>query len=125
MRQLLKKLTPPTATILFGTFFTRTAFFMSTPFLSIYLTSVLHIPLPQTGMVLSACPLIIVLLSGFIGNFTDKLALRSVLVFVAFFGESSLSYFILLPLFGNFSCSTVSTVVVTPFLNPPPKRSSR
>lgn len=85
MRQLLKKLTPPTATILFGTFFTRTAFFMSTPFLSIYLTSVLHIPLPQTGMVLSAFPLIIVLLSGFIGNFTDKLALRSVLVFVAFF----------------------------------------
>lgn len=81
----VKNINSPARTILFGTFFTRTAFFMSTPFLGIYLTSVLHISVTQTGIILSAFPLIIVLLSGIIGSFTDKLALHQVLVLVAFF----------------------------------------
>lgn len=58
---------------------------MSTPFLSIYLTSVLHLPVTEAGIIISAFPLIIVLLSGLVGGLADKLPLRLVLGIVAFF----------------------------------------
>lgn len=85
MSQLTKQLNVPTRIILFGTFFTRTAFFMSTPFLSIYLTTVLHLPITETGIIISAFPLIIVLLSGLVGRLVDNFSLRLVLSVVAFF----------------------------------------
>ena len=68
--------------ILIGTFFTRTALFMSIPYLAIFLTSQKNISLLHTGYILSINPLVNVLFSGFGGMLADKLSLKKIIRYV-------------------------------------------
>lgn len=70
--------------ILGGTFFTRTALFMSVPYLSIFLTEQKHIPLLLTSIVLAVNPLVNVTFSWLGGTLADKLSLHKIVGFTPF-----------------------------------------
>lgn len=91
--------------ILGGTFFTRTALFMSVPYLAIFLTSQKQISIFQAGCVLSINPLVNVIFSGFGGALADRLPLQKIItlvpilwgaVFILFYYADSLQTFLLL-----------------------------
>lgn len=91
--------------ILIGTFFTRTALFMSTPFLAIFLTNQKNLSLLDTGYILSINPLINVCFGGFGGFLADKLSLKKMVgyipivwgtVFILFYFADSSWHFLLL-----------------------------
>ncbi|SET66062.1 MFS transporter [Paenibacillus sp. NFR01] len=65
-----------------GTFFTRTALFMSVPYLAVFLTGQKQISIFLAGCVLSANPLVNVVFSGFAGALADRLPLRKIIAFV-------------------------------------------
>lgn len=77
-----KRLNRKTMNILLGTFGTRTALFMSMPYLAIYLAEVRHFSLPMTGCVLGINPLVNVLCSGFGGSMADRLSLKKIIRYV-------------------------------------------
>lgn len=68
--------------ILIGTLFTRTALFMSTPFLAIFLTNQKGLSLLDTGYILSINPLINVCFGFFGGFLADKLSLKRIVEFI-------------------------------------------
>lgn len=70
--------------ILGGTLFTRTALFMSVPYLSIFLTEQKHIPLLLTSIVLAVNPLVNVTFSWLGGTLADKLSLHKIVGFTPF-----------------------------------------
>ncbi|MCE3202742.1 MDR family MFS transporter [Paenibacillus sonchi] len=74
-----RKLNSKVWNILLGTLFTRTALFMSTPFLAIFLTTQKDISLLHTGYILSINPLINVLFGSFGGRLADKLSLKKII----------------------------------------------
>lgn len=91
--------------ILAGTFFTRTALFMSVPYLSIFLTGQKHIPLLLTSLVLAINPLVNVTFSWLGGTLADKLPLHKIIgltpliwgtVFILFYFADSFWSFLLL-----------------------------
>ncbi|MNC08425.1 putative transporter [compost metagenome] len=67
--------------ILAGTFFTRTALFMSVPYLSIFLTGQKHIPLLLTSLILAVNPLAGVAFSWLGGALADKLPLHKIILY--------------------------------------------
>lgn len=67
--------------ILAGTLFTRTALFMSVPYLSIFLMSQKHIPLLLTSLILAVNPLAGVAFSWLGGAIADKLPLHKILLY--------------------------------------------
>lgn len=91
--------------ILAGTFFTRTALFMSAPYLSIFLTGQKHIPLLLASLVLAIHPLVNVTFSWLGGALADKLPLHKIVgrtpllwgtVFILFYFADSFWIFLLL-----------------------------
>ncbi|WP_310830311.1 MFS transporter [Paenibacillus pedocola] len=91
--------------ILAGTFFTRTALFMSVPYLSIFLTGQKHIPLLLTSLILAVNPLAGVAFSWLGGALADKLPLHKIIlytpliwgtVFILFYFADSFLVFLLL-----------------------------
>lgn len=91
--------------ILAGTFFTRTALFMSAPYLSIFLTGQKHIPLLLASLVLAIHPLVNVTFSWLGGALADKLPLHKIVgrtpllwgtVFILFYFSDSFWFFLLL-----------------------------
>ncbi|CAH1221905.1 Na(+), Li(+), K(+)/H(+) antiporter [Paenibacillus auburnensis] len=91
--------------ILAGTFFTRTALFMSVPYLSIFLTGQKHIPLLLTSLILAVNPLAGVAFSWLGGALADKLPLHRIIlytpliwgtVFILFYFADSFPFFLLL-----------------------------
>lgn len=79
---LSRKLNSRVWNILAGTFFTRTALFMSVPYLAIFLTSQKHLSIFLAGCVLSINPLVNVLFSGFGGALADRLPLHKIIAVV-------------------------------------------
>lgn len=67
--------------ILAGTLFTRTALFMSVPYLSIFLMSQKHIPLLLTSLILAVNPLAGVAFSWLGGALADKLPLHRIILY--------------------------------------------
>ncbi|WP_042195961.1 MFS transporter [Paenibacillus camerounensis] len=67
--------------ILAGTLFTRTALFMSVPYLAIFLTGQKHIPLLLTSLILAVNPLAGVAFSWLGGTLADKLPLRNIILY--------------------------------------------
>lgn len=103
--QISRKLNSRVWNILAGTFFTRTALFMSVPYLAIFLTSQKHIPIFLAGCVLSINPLVNVAFSGFGGALADRLPLHKIIavvpivwgfVFILFYYADSFPAFLLL-----------------------------
>ncbi|MNO29722.1 putative transporter [compost metagenome] len=91
--------------ILIGTLFTRTALFMSTPFLAIFLTTQKDISILHTGSILSINPLVNVIFGGVGGRLADKLSLRKIIggiplvwgsAFILFYFAGSFWQFLLL-----------------------------
>ncbi|MHA6530507.1 MDR family MFS transporter [Paenibacillus sp. BAC0078] len=102
---LQQKLNSKVWNILTGTFFTRTALFMSTPFLAIFLTNQKDISILHTGYILSVNPLINVLFGGFGGGLADRFSLKRIIgcvpigwgtVFILFYFADSFWQFLLL-----------------------------
>lgn len=81
--------------ILAGTLFTRTALFMSVPYLAIFLTGQKHIPLLLTSLILAVNPLAGVAFSWLGGTLADKLPLRNIILYTPLSGEPCLSCFIM------------------------------
>ncbi|WP_267490854.1 MFS transporter [Paenibacillus monticola] len=103
--QISRKLNRRVWNILAGTFFTRTALFMSVPYLAIFLTSQKQIPIFLAGCVLSINPLVNVAFSGFGGALADRLPLHKIIavvpvvwgvVFILFYYADSFPAFLLL-----------------------------
>lgn len=67
--------------ILAGTLFTRTALFMSVPYLSIFLMSQKHIPLLPASLILAVNPLAGVAFSWLGGALADKLPVHRILLY--------------------------------------------
>ncbi|WP_157685498.1 MFS transporter [Paenibacillus donghaensis] len=91
--------------ILIGTLFTRTALFMSTPFLAIFLTNQKEISIIHTGYILGINPLINVLFGGLGGGLADRFSLKKIIgyvpiawggVFILFYYADSFWQFLLL-----------------------------
>ncbi|MEI5993819.1 MFS transporter [Candidatus Enterococcus mansonii] len=102
---MIKKLNANIRVLLLGTLFTRTAWFMSIPFLAIYLSNERHFSPLQIGYILGISPLINVLCSPLGGYLTDKINKRIILtytpilwgfVFICFFFAESFITFLLL-----------------------------
>lgn len=102
---MIKKMNIEVKVLLLGTLFTRTALFMSTPFLAIYLSNECHFSALQIGYILGIGPLINVLGSPLGGFLSDKLNSRTILtsipivwgiVFSSFFFAKSVPAFLLL-----------------------------
>lgn len=91
-------------TILVGTLFTRTALFMSVPYLSIFLMSQKHIPLLLTSLILAVNPLAGVAFSWLGGALADKLPLHKIILYTPSSGEQCLFFFILPAASGAFWC---------------------
>lgn len=103
--QMSRKLNSRVWNILAGTFFTRTALFMSVPYLAIFLTGQKHISIFLAGCVLSINPLVNVLFSGFGGALADRLPLHRIIavvpivwgvIFILFYYADSFPAFLLL-----------------------------
>ncbi|WP_040950154.1 MFS transporter [Gorillibacterium massiliense] len=80
-------------TILMGTFCTRTALFMSMPYLAVFLTGQKQFSVELTGYVLGINPLVNVLFSGLGGALADKLSAKAVLRWVPIFWGIFFSFF--------------------------------
>lgn len=102
---MLQSLNSRVWNILAGTLFTRTALFMSVPYLAIFLTGQKGIPLFLAGCVLSINPLVNVVFSGFGGALADRLPLHRIItlvpalwgtVFILFYFADSFPAFLLL-----------------------------
>ncbi|WP_157764173.1 MFS transporter [Paenibacillus borealis] len=100
-----RKLNSRVWNILAGTFFTRTALFMSVPYLAIFLTGQKHISIFLAGCVLSINPLVNVVFSGFGGALADRLPLHRIIavvpivwgvIFILFYYADSFPAFLLL-----------------------------
>lgn len=103
--QISQKLNNRVWNILIGTFFTRTALFMSVPYLAIFLTTQKDISIFLAGCVLSINPLVNVVFSGFGGALADRLPLHKIIsvvpivwgvVFILFYYADSFQTFLLL-----------------------------
>ncbi|WNS42929.1 MFS transporter [Paenibacillus sp. MMS20-IR301] len=103
--QLSRKLNSRVWNILAGTLFTRTALFMSVPYLAIFLTHEKHLSLFLAGCVLSINPLVNVAFSSFGGALADRLPLHRIIavvpvvwgiVFILFYYADSFPVFLLL-----------------------------
>ncbi|MCA5014477.1 MULTISPECIES: MFS transporter [unclassified Enterococcus] len=82
---MIKKMTIQVRTILLGTLFTRITFFMSTPFLAIYLSNSCQFSAVEIGYILSISPLISVLCSPIGGYLSDKVKFQTLLIYTAIF----------------------------------------
>lgn len=78
----MKKISTEVKVLLLGTLFTRTALFMSTPFLAIYLSNKCHFSALQIGYILGVGPLINVLGSPLGGFLSDKFNSRTILTYI-------------------------------------------
>lgn len=103
--QMSRKLNSRVWNILAGTFFTRTALFMSVPYLAIFLTGQKHISIFLAGCVLIINPLVNVVFSGFGGALADRLPLHRIIavvpivwgvIFILFYYADSFPAFLLL-----------------------------
>lgn len=79
---MMKKISTEVKVLLLGTLFTRTALFMSTPFLAIYLSNKCHFSALQIGYILGVGPLINVLGSPLGGFLSDKFNSRTILTYI-------------------------------------------
>lgn len=79
---MIKKLTIEVKVLLLGILFTRTALFMSTPFLAIYLSNRLHFSSLEIGYIIGIAPLINVLGSPLGGILSDQLNTRTILTYI-------------------------------------------
>ena len=66
--------------LLIGTLFTRTAMFMSVPFLAIYLSNIIQLSTIEIGYIIGVNPLSNVLVSLFIGRVIDRIDLKKILI---------------------------------------------
>ncbi len=85
-------------TIIVGTMFGRLVTSMSIPFLAIYLTSALHVPATQTGLIIAGSALAGVLFSFYGGYISDRIGRKRVMLVsvfgwsLVFFGFASAQY---------------------------------
>ncbi|WP_322906095.1 MFS transporter [Paenibacillus campi] len=85
-------------TIIVGTMFGRLVTSMSVPFLAIYLTSTLHVPATQTGLIIAGSSLAGVLVSFYGGYISDRIGRKKVMLVsvccwsFVFFGFAAAEY---------------------------------
>ncbi len=85
-------------TIIIGTMFGRLVTSMSVPFLAIYLTSTLHVPATQTGLIIAGSALAGVMVSFYGGYISDRIGRKKVLLVsvfcwsLVFFGFATAEY---------------------------------